>query len=127
MTRSPLLRACMALRLPRGLYCYNARADVPLSDAEIRANLRRQHVATERLILALADVFAQSLALSRESVALHGDDIAEPGDVWQIAARVAKERDLPPSMIGALALAAVLPEEGSVEPDEWGFFVEAAP
>ena len=127
MTRSPLHRACMALRLPRGLYCYNARADVPLSDAEIRANLRRQHVATERLVLALADVLAQSLTLSRESVALHGDDIAEPGDVWQIAAAVVKERDLPASLVGALALAAMLPEEGSVEPDELGLWVEAAP
>ena len=39
MTRSPLLRACMALRLPRGLYCL--RGDLPPSDAEIRANLRR--------------------------------------------------------------------------------------
>ena len=125
MTRPPLRRACMALRLPRGLYC--VRGDIPLSDAEIRANLRQQHVATERLVLALADVLTQSLALSRASVALHGDDIAEPGDVWQLAAAIVKERDLPPSMIGALALAAMLPEEGAVEPDEWGFFCEAAP
>ena len=125
MTRSPLLRACVALRLPRGLYCL--RADVPLSDAEIRANLRKQHVATERLVLALADVLDTSLALSRASVALHGDDIGEPGDVWQIAARVAKDRDLPASLIGVLALTAMLPEEGSVEPDELGLWVEAAP
>ena len=127
MTRSPLFRACVALRLPRGLYCYNARADVPLTDAEIRAALRRQHVATERLTLALADVLTTSLTLSRESVAIHGDDIAEPGDVWQLAAAVVKERDLPASMVGALALAAMLPEEGTIEPDEWGFFCEAAP
>ena len=127
MTRSPLLRACVVLRLPRGLYCYNARADVPLSDVEIRLALRQQHVATERLVLALADVLTQSLALSRASVALHGDDIAEPGDVWQLAAAVVKTHDLPPSMLGALALAAMLPEEGAVEPDEWGFMVEAAP
>ena len=127
MTRSPLHRACMALRLPRGLYCYNARADVPLSDTEIRANLRRQHVATERLTLALADVLAQSLALSRESVALHGDDIAEPGDVWQLATRVAKERDLPASMIGMLAALAMLPDEGAIDADELGLWVEAAP
>ena len=117
MTRSasPLLRACVALRLPRGLYCL--RGEVPLSDAEIRANLRRQHVATERLVLALADVLA-------------GPDLAldEPvTDVWQIAAAVVKERDLPASMVGALALAAMLPEEGSVEPDELGLWVEAAP
>ncbi len=117
MTRSPLHRACMALRLPRGLYCYNARADVPLSDDLIRLALRRQHVATERIVLALADVLA-------------GPDLAldEPvTDVWQLAAAVVKERDLPPSMIGALALAAMLPEEGSIDPDEWGFMVEAAP
>ena len=115
MTRSPLFRACMALRLPRGLCCL--RGDLPLSDAEIRANLRRQHVATERLVLALADVLA-------------GPDLAldEPvTDVWQIAAAVVKERDLPASMVGALALAAMLPEEGAVEPDELGFFCEAAP
>ena len=117
MTRSPLFRACVALRLPRGLYCYNARADVPLTDAEIRAALRRQHVAAERLVLALADVLA-------------GPDLAldEPvTDVWRLAAAVVKERDLPASMIGALAFAAMLPEEGGVEPDEWGFFCEAAP
>ena len=114
MTRSPLLRACVALRLPRGLYCL--RGEVPFSDAEIRANLRRQHVATERLVLALADVLA-------------GPDLAldEPvTDVWQIAAAVVKERDLPASMLGMLALAAMLPEERSVAPDEWGFMVEAA-
>jgi len=117
MTRSasPLFRACVALRLPRGLYCL--RGDLPLSDAEIRANLRKQHVATERLVLALADVLA-------------GPDLAldEPvTDVWRLAAAVVKERDLPASMIGALALAAMLPEEGAVEPDEWGFWMEAAP
>ena len=115
MTRSPLLRACMALRLPRGL-CLD-RGDLPLSDAEIRANLRQQHVATERLVLALADVLA-------------GPDLAleEPiTDVWQLAAAVVKERDLPASMVGVLALAAMLPEEGSADPDEWGFFCEAAP
>ena len=115
MTRSPLFRACMALRLPRGLFCL--RGDLPLSDAEIRANLRHQHVATERLVLALADVLA-------------GPDLAldEPvTDVWQIAARVVKERDLPASLIGALALAAMLPDEGAIDPDELGLWVEAAP
>jgi len=115
MTRSPLFRACAALRLPRGLYCL--RGDLPLSDAEIRANLRKQHVATERLVLALADVLA-------------GPDLAldEPvTDVWRLAAAVVKERDLPASMVGALALAAMLPEEGAVEPDELGFWMEAAP
>jgi len=115
MTRSPLFRACPALRLPRGLYCL--RGDLPLSDGEIRANLRKQHVATERLVLALADVLA-------------GPDLAldEPvTDVWRLAAAVVKERDLPASMIGALALAAMLPEEGAVEPDELGFWMEAAP
>ena len=115
MTRSPLFRACMALRLPRGLFCL--RGDLPLSDAEIRANLRKQHVATERLVLALADVLA-------------GPDLAldEPvTDLWQLATRVVKERDLPASLIGVLALAAMLPEEGSVEPDELGLWVEAAP
>ena len=125
MTRSHLLRACMALRLPRGLYCL--RGGVPLSDAEIRANLRGQHVATERLVLALADVLAQSLTLSRESVALHGDDIAEPGDVWQLAAAVVKAHDLPASMVGALAVLAILPDEGAIDPDELGLWVEAAP
>ena len=115
MTRSPLFRACVARRLPRGLYCL--RGEAPLSDTEIRLALRRQHVATERLVLALADVLA-------------GPDLAldEPiTDVWQLAAAVVKERDLPASMVGALALAAMLPEEGTIEPDEWGFFCEAAP
>ena len=117
MTRSasPLLRACVALRLPRGLYCL--RGDLPLSDAEIRANLRQRHIGAERLVLALTDVLA-------------GPDLAleEPiTDVWQIAAAVVKERDLPASMVGALAFAAMLPEEGALDPDEWGLFCEAAP
>ncbi len=118
MTRSPLLRACMALQLPPGLYLDRGEyGGAPMKDSEIRTRLRRQHVATERLVLALADVLA-------------GPDLAldEPvTDVWQLAARVAKERDLPASMVGALALAAMLPEEGSVEPDELGLWVEAAP
>ena len=115
MTRSPLHRACMALRLPRGLYCL--RGDLPLSDDLIRLALRKQHVATERLVLALADVLA-------------GPDLAldEPvTDVWQLAAAVVKERDLPASMVGALALAAMLPEEGAIDADGLGLFVEAAP
>ena len=115
MTRSPLLRACMALRLPRGL-CLD-RGDLPLSDDLIRLALCRQHVATERLVLALADVLA-------------GPDLAldEPvTDVWQLAAAVVKERDLPASMIGMLAFAAMLPEEGTIEPDDWALVVEAAP
>ncbi len=114
MTRSPLHRACMALRLPRGLYCL--RGEVPLSDTEIRANLRRQHVATERLVLALADVLD----------GMQRGEIEDSAEIWPIAAAIVKERDLPASMVGALALAAMLPEEGSVEPDELGFFVEAA-
>ena len=115
MTRSPLVRACVALRLPRGLYCL--RGEVPLSDAAIRASLRQQHVSAERLTLALADVLA-------------GPDLAldEPvTDVWQLAAAVVKERDLPASMIGMLAFAAMLPEEGTIEPDDWALVVEAAP
>ena len=115
MTRSPLHRACMALRLPRGLYCYNARADVPLSDAEIRANLRRQHVATERLVLALADTIAETY------------ESEDPVDVWPAAVAAAQRRDLSPVLCGVLAGLACLIDDGAVEPDEWGFFVEAAP
>ena len=115
MTRSPLLRACVVLRLPRGLYC--VRGEVPLSDAEIRANLRRQHVATERLVLALADVLD----------GMQRGKIEDSAEIWPIAAHVVKERDLPASMIGALALAAMLPEEGAIDPDELGLWVEAAP
>ena len=110
MTRSPLLRACVALRLPRGLYCL--RGDLPLSDAEIRANLRQQHVSAERLVLALADLFNYDLS---------------GGALWPLAKGIAKRHDLPASMVGALALAAMLPEEGAVDPDELGLWVEAAP
>ena len=110
MTRSPLHRACVALRLPRGLYCL--RGDLPLSDAEIRANLRQQHVAAERFVLALADLLGYDLS---------------NGALWPLAKGIAIRHDLPDSMVGALALAAMLPEEGAVEPDEWGFMVEAAP
>jgi len=107
---TPLTRACAALRLPCRLY--RDRGDLPLSDAEIRANLRQQHVAAERLVLALADLFNYDLS---------------GGALWPLAKGIAKRHDLPASMIGALALAAMLPEEGAVEPDELGFFVEAAP
>ena len=113
MTRSPLFRACAALRLPRGL-CLD-RGDLPLSDDLIRLALCRQHVATERLVLALADVLAL----------LEGSEDAS--DAWPAANAIVERRDLPASMVGALALAAMLPEEGVVEPDEWGFMVEAAP
>ena len=113
MNRSPLHRACVALRLPRGLYCL--RGDLPLSDAEIRANLRKQHVGAERLVLALADMF--------EGV----NGTLSATDAWMFADVVVRARDLPASMIGAIALAAMLPEEGAVEPDELGFFCEAAP
>ena len=109
MTRSPLFRACAALRLPRGLYCL--RGDLPLSDAEIRLALRQQHVSTERLVLALADLFNYDLSDS----------------LWPLAKGIAIRHDLPASMVGALALAAMLPEEGAVEPDELGLMVEAAP
>ena len=115
MTRSPLVRACVALRLPRGLYCYNARADVPLADAEIRLALRQQHVATEQFVLALADMFE----------GVNGPLCAT--DAWMFADVVVRARDLPASMIGMLAALAMLPEEGTIEPDEWGFFCEAAP
>ena len=107
---TPLARACRALRLPSALSC--DRGDLPLSDAEIRANLREQHVGAERLVLALADLLGYDLS---------------NGALWPLAKGIAKRHDLPESLIGALALAAMIPEEGSVEPDEWGFFCEAAP
>ena len=126
MTRSPLLRACMALRLPRGLYCLRGdlplsddliRGDLPLSDDLIRLALRQQHVATERLVLALADVLD----------GMQRGEIEDSAEIWPIAAAVVKERDLPASMVGAHALAAMLPEEGAIDPDELGLWVEAAP
>ncbi len=113
MTRSPLTRACAALRLPRGLHLL--RGEVPLSDAEIRANLRQQHVGVERLVLALAE----TLTL------LQGSE--DSTDVWPAANAVVGRRDLPASMIGAIVALAMLPEEGAVEPDEWALVVEAAP
>ena len=116
MTRSPLFRACVALRLPAGLYLDRGEhGGTPMKDGAIRANLRRQHVAAERLALALADVLAL----------LQGSEDAS--DVWIAAPALAERHNLPASMVGALAFAAMLPEEGAVEPDEWGFMVEAAP
>ena len=116
MTRSPLARACVALRLPAGLYLDRGEhGGTPMKDSAIRASLRQQHVATERLVLALADVLALL------------DDGEDASDVWPAANAIAERRDLPASMVGALAFAAMLPEEGGVEPDEWGFFCEAAP
>ena len=78
MTRSPLARACVALRLPAGLYLDRGeRGGTTMKDAEIRAALRRQHVATERLALALADVLAL----------LQGSEDAS--DVWPAANAIA--------------------------------------
>ncbi len=122
MTRSPLLRACAALRLPRGLYLL--QGDLPLSDAEIRANLRRQPPAAERLALALADVLA-SLVGGQDA---DGErQTPEADDVWRVVAEVIVWRELPPSVGGMLAALAMLPEGGAVEPDEWALVVEAAP
>lgn len=113
MGRSPLLRACAAMRLPRGLYLL--RGEVPLSDAEIRLALRKQPAAAERLVLALADVFDGA----KESI--------DASDAWLFSDVVVRARDLPASMIGVLVALAMLPEEGAVEPDEWALVVEAAP
>lgn len=110
---TPLARACRALRLPRGLYL--DRGDLPMRDAEIRASLRQQHVSAERLTLALADV----LHLTKDS--------EDASDVWPAANAIAERRNLPDSMIGVLAALAMLSDEGAIEPDEWGFMVEAAP
>jgi hypothetical protein len=115
MTRSPLLRACVAFRLPRGLYLL--RGEVPLSDAEIRANLRRTPAAAERLVLALAETLSGMLIRQI-------DDSAE---IWPMAAAVVRDRRLPASMVGVLVTLAMLPEEGAVEPSEWALVVEAAP
>jgi hypothetical protein len=113
MTRSPLLRACVTLRVPRGLYLL--RGEVPLSDGAIRLALRQQHVATERLVLALA----HTLTLLKL-----GEDAS---DVWSAAAHAAAHGDLPASMVGMLAALAMLPDEGAINPDEWALVVEAAP
>lgn len=110
---TPLARACRALRLPKGLYL--DRGDLPMRDAEIRASLRQQPAAAERLTLALADTLA----------ALVG--IEDAADVWTVVAEVIISRELPPSVGGMLAALAMLPDEGSVEPDEWALVVEAAP
>ncbi len=122
MTRSPLTRACAAMRLPRGLYLL--RGDLPLSDAEIRANLRhlrQRRVAAERLVSALTLMFNRIEDDER-------DDCTKDGDViWEYAQSVMLVSDLPPSMIGVLVALAMLPEEGAIEPSEWSFVVEAAP
>jgi len=107
---TPLIRACLAIRLPKGLF--TDQGGLYLKDSQIRANLRKQHVGAERFVLALADLFNYDLS---------------GGALWPLAKGIAKRHDLPASMVGALALAAMLPEEGAVEPDELGFFVEAAP
>ena len=112
---TPLARACRALRLPCVLY--RLRRELPLKDTEIRANLRQRHIGAERLVLALADVLD----------GMQQGKIEDSAEIWPIAAAVVKERDLPASMVGALAILATLPEEGALDPDEWGFFCEAAP
>ena len=109
MNPTPLVRACLATKLPRGLF--TDQGGLYLKDSEIRANLRQQHVATERFVLALADLFNYDL---RDSL-------------WPLASGIAKRHDLPASMVGALAFATMLPEDGAVHPDAWGVFVWDAP
>jgi hypothetical protein len=116
MTRSPLTRACAALRLPRGLY--HDRGDLPLSDAEIRLALRKQPAVTERLVLALTDTLDD----------LAPYDAATADLVWQSAASALdRHADLPSSMIGVLVAFAMLPEEGAIDVEEWALVVTGAP
>lgn len=106
---TPLIRACLAVRLPKGLF--TDQGGLYLKDSQIRANLRGQHASAERFVLALADLFAYDLS----------------DNLWPLAKGIAIRHDLPSSMIGALAFAAMLPQEGAVDPDEWGIFVFDAP
>ena len=109
---TPLIRACLAVRLPKGLF--TDQGGLYLKDSQIRANLRGQHVSTERLVLALAALL-NDLSESEDSA-----------DVWQIAIVVVQLRDLPKTMIGVLATLAMLSQEGTIDPDEWGLLIEAA-
>ncbi len=109
MNPTPLIRACLAVRLPKGLF--TDQGGLYLKDSQIRANLRGQHASAERFVLALADLFTYDLSDS----------------LWPLAKGIAKRHDLPTTMVGALAFAAMLPEEGAVALDEWGVFVFDAP
>ncbi len=109
MNPTPLIHACLAVRLPKGLF--TDQGGLYLKDSQIRANLRSQHASAERFVLALADLFTYDLSDS----------------LWPLAKGIVIRHDLPVSMVGALAFAAMLPQEGAVAPDELGGFVFDAP
>ncbi len=110
MNPTPLIRACLTVRLPKGLF--TDQGGLYLKDSQIRSNLRSQHVSTTQLVVALADLLLYDLS---------------DGALWPIAAGIAQRHDLPASMTGALAALAMLPQEGAVAPDDWGIFVDDAP
>ncbi len=111
---TPLIRACLAVRLPKGLF--TDQGGLYLKDSQIRANLRQQHVSTERLVLALSCTISELRMLPRDA-----------NSVWSVARANIDARGLPASMVGMLATLAMLPEEGAIDPDEWGLLIEAAP
>lgn len=115
MNPTPLIRACLAVRLPKGLF--TDQGGLYLKDSQIRSILRNHPTAVECLIVALADLIDQLRIAESEDVS----------DVWYYADVVVLRRDLPPSMVGVLAGLAMLPEEGSVDPAEWALMVNGCP
>ncbi len=110
---TPLARACKALRLPRGLYLF--RGELPLADAEIRANVRRASpFAFAGLVTATAETF-RHLAGSEDAA-----------DVWPVAAACVDEAGLPASLIGVV-VGVVMASGETVESDEWTALAGAAP
>lgn len=116
MTRSPLARACMALRLPRGLYCH--QGSIPMSGDGIRASLRRTRVAG--LTFAIADTIRLLEQIP--------DDAEDASAVLAAAQDACARNALSPSMVGVVLALALTgrSDDGEVTADEWALVVEAA-
>ena len=116
MNLTPLVRACLATKLPRGLF--TDQGGLYLKDSQIRANLRGQHVAVEDLVLAVSDTLSD-LAQIKD---------CDADDVWPIAIHALAKRDyLAPSCLGMIVTLAMMPTEGAIDPDEWAIVVRSAP
>ena len=116
---TPLHRACVALHLPRGLYCYRGRADMPLGDAEIRASLRQTPVIN----------LAQAVAGTIRRLEQIPDDAEGASVVLEAAEEACARNALSPSMVGVVLALALTgrSDDGEITAEEWAALNEVMP
>ena len=109
MTRSPLLRACKALRLPTALFC--DRGGLPRPDAEIRANLRQTPAVN--LVQAVAGTIRRLEQIP--------DDAEGAAVVLDCAADACALNGLAPAMVGVVLTLALTgrSDDGEITAEEW--------